>query len=264
MMGDRARAHDSLVQAVRDLGYRDPNDWYDTGLRNLAGVIAYAYQAGEIGIAHSLEDRLAGSVRDPDQLTTQEQARLLQAAHAMLKTYGPAKINAVGAYPMDAAAAGAPRWSVGLLAAAHFTNTGNAPIWRTVTVRGVPVSSPPAEARNLSVDVSYWTLNGERADLSKLTQGERVIVRISGASHQAVSTALVLDDALPAGFEVDTKLGPDDAEGSGEKGSTNGPYKFLGRLDAPSAQEAQDDRYVAAMDLAGQQERSASPMSLAR
>ena len=41
---------------------------------------------------------------------------------------------------------------------------------------------------------------------------------MSGASHQAMSTALVLDDPLPAGFEVETKLGPDDAEGSGEKG----------------------------------------------
>ncbi len=77
-----------------------------------------------------------------------------------------------------------------------------------------------------------------------------MIVKLSGQSHQERSTALVLDDPLPAGFEIETKLGPDDAAGDGSKGSTNGPYKFLGRLDAPSAQEARDDRYVAALTVA--------------
>jgi uncharacterized protein YfaS (alpha-2-macroglobulin family) len=251
MMGDRARAHDSLAHAVRDLGGRDPTDWYQTPLRDLAAVIAYAYQAGEIGIAHQLEGRLDGAVRDPDQLNTQEQARLLQAAHAMLQAHGPAQINAVGFRSQDRSAAGEASWSVGLLAAAHFTNTGRAPIWRTVTVRGVPTTSPPAQSHGLGVDVSYWTMGGQRADLTKLVQGERVIVQVSGASHQGQSTALVLDDPLPAGFEIEAKLGPNDAEGNGEKGSTNGPYKFLGKLDAPSAEEANDDRFIAAMTLAG-------------
>ena len=60
---------------------------------------------------------------------------------------------------------------------------------------------------------------------------------------QARATALVVDDALPAGFEIETTLGADDAQ--------SGPFKFLGELSAPDVQEARDDRYVAAMDLAG-------------
>ncbi len=38
-------------------------------------------------------------------------------------------------------------------------------------------------------------------------------------------------------------LGPDDAE--------NGPFKFLGKLSGADVQESRDDRYVAAMDLPG-------------
>lgn len=92
---------------------------------------------------------------------------------------------------------------------------------------------------------------GERADLAHLSQGERIIVRMSGLSHQERTTALVLDDALPAGFEIETKLGPEDGAGDDSQGSTNGPYRFLGHLDAPSAQEARDDRYVAALTVGG-------------
>ncbi|QUD87024.1 alpha-2-macroglobulin family protein [Phenylobacterium montanum] len=250
LMGDRARAHDALQQAANSLGYSDPNDWYQSPLRDLAGVIAYAYEAGEIGIARSLQGRLENETKDPDRLNTQEQSWLLQAAHAMLKVSGQPSIQAQGAYVM-APAAGAPRWSVGRLASARFVNAGRGAIWRTVTVRGVPLASPPAEAHGVSVEASYWTLSGAHADLSRLMQGDRVIVELSGQSHQSRTTALVLDDPLPAGFEIETKLGPADGEGNGSKGSTNGPYRFLGRIDAPSAQEARDDRYVAAMTLGG-------------
>ena len=80
-------------------------------------------------------------------------------------------------------------------------------------------------------------------DPAGLRQGDRVIVRVSGRSQQGRSLALVVDDALPAGFEIETTLGPDDA--------TNGPFSFLGELTAADVQEARDDRFVAALDLEG-------------
>ena len=71
----------------------------------------------------------------------------------------------------------------------------------------------------------------------------RVIVVVSGRSGQSRSMSLVVDDPLPAGFEIETVLGPDDAQ--------SGPFKFLGELSSADVQEARDDHYVAAMDLAG-------------
>jgi hypothetical protein len=251
LMGDRARAHDALVQAAHSIGYKENTDWYQSPLRDLAAVIAYAYEAGEISLARSLQDRLDGVVRDPDSLNTQEQARLLQAAHAMLKYTGPIRIRATGAGAMPLpTAAGSPRWSVGHLADAHFVDAGSGPIWRTVTVRGTPLASPAAQSQGVSVEKHYWTMAGAPASLASLMQGQRVVVEISGVSHQGRSTSLVIDDPLPAGFEIETALGPDDAQAA-EAGSASGPYKFLGQLTAPDSQESRDDRYVAALALGG-------------
>ena len=41
--------------------------------------------------AETLKARLAGAVKNPDALNTQEQARLLQAAHAMSADAGPVR-----------------------------------------------------------------------------------------------------------------------------------------------------------------------------
>jgi len=243
-MGDRARAHSSFRQAVRSLGYREDTDWYQSPLRDIAAVIALAYEAGETDIARSLQGRLENAVRDPDMLNTQEKARLLQAANAMLKAAGPMKIDASGAVPMRAVA-GAPRWAVGQLAAAKFVNSGSGALWRTVTVTGAPTSPPRAEENGLTLSKRLIGVDGRPVDPARLSQGDQVIVLVSGRSLQARATALVVDDPLPAGFEIETVLGPDDAQ--------SGPFRFLGKLTAADVQESRDDRYVAAMDLPGRE-----------
>jgi hypothetical protein len=242
MMGDHARGHDAFVQAVSALGYKAPDDWYQSPLRDTAAVIALAYEAGETGVARSLQGRLENTVKDPDQLNTQEQARLLQAAHFMLAAAGNIRIEASGVTAL-ANSGGAHRWGVGHLADARFVNRGGGALWRTVTVRGSPVSAPGAITEGLSVEKSYFNMQGGRVDPSHLNQGDRVVVRITGKAGGGKTTPLVIDDALPAGFEIETVLSPED--------STDGPFKFLGELFAVNAQEMRDDRYVAALNLPG-------------
>jgi uncharacterized protein YfaS (alpha-2-macroglobulin family) len=242
MMGDRARARDSFRQAVDALGYRADDDWYQSPLRDVAGVIALAYEAGEVDIARSLQTRLEDSVKDPDALNTQEQARLLQAAHWMLRAAGQVRIETAGVTPL-VDSGGAKRWAVGRLAVARFVNGGTGALWRTVTVRGSPASAPGATGHGLTVEKSYFTMQGQRLDPSHIAQGERVVVRISGRSSGGRTTPLVIDDALPAGFEIEMVLNPEDA--------SEGPFKFLGELFAVNVQEMRDDRYVASMTLPG-------------
>jgi uncharacterized protein YfaS (alpha-2-macroglobulin family) len=256
MMGDQARAHDALQHAAAALGYKRPllqlgplvftddEDWYQSPLRDLAGVIALAYEANEPDIARGLQSRLDGAVKDPDALNTQEEAQLLRAAHFMLLAAGPINIQASGAVlPMPAAGL-TPRWAVnGRLADARFANAGSRPLWRTVTVLGTPLAPPAADQHGVSVEKTYFAFSGGPTNLAALKQGDRVIIRIAGGSQQGRTVALAVNDALPAGFEIETVLGPDDA--------AKGPFKFLGSLTTPKVQESRDDRYVAALDLAG-------------
>jgi alpha-2-macroglobulin len=242
LMGDRARARSAFRQAVGEIGWRDPSDWYATPLRDTAAIVALAREAGEPRIADELTRRLELSVRDPDALNTQEQARLLQAAWWMLRDAGPVRIEAEGVTPLGPSG-GVQRWAVGRLADARFRNAGPGALWRTVTITGTPTSAPPAEAQDLSAEKAIFALGGGRADLASLAQGDRVIVRISGRSDGSRAVPLVVDDALPAGWEIETVLGPEDG--------TEGPFRFLGELSAADVQEARDDRFIAALDLPG-------------
>ncbi|NEX94411.1 alpha-2-macroglobulin [Caulobacter sp. 17J65-9] len=242
MMGDKARARSAFKQAVSSLGYRAPDDWYQSPLRDLAGVVALAYEAGEKDLARDLQKRLDGAVKDPDALNTQEQARLLQAAHYMVRAAGVMRIEAGGVTQLTAAG-GAQRWSVGKLADARFTNRGSGALWRTVTVRGAPAQAPGAINAGVTLQKSFFTMQGAGVDPSTLSQGDRVVIRVSGKNGQGRTVPLVIDDALPAGFEIETVLSPEDAK--------DGPFKFLGELSSANAQEMRDDRYVAAMSLPG-------------
>ena len=96
------------------------------------------------------------------------------------------------------------------------------------------------------MEKTYYSFAGGPVNLAQVKQGDRVIVRIAGGSQQGRTVALAVDDALPAGFEIESVLGPDDAD--------KGPFKFLGSLTTPKAQESRDDRYVAALDLRRRQD----------
>jgi hypothetical protein len=163
----------------------------------------------------------------------------------MLAASGAPAIRASGATQL-ASAGGAPRWQVGHLSGARFVNAGRGAIWRTVTVTGAPVAAPAAAANGLSVGKQLFGMHGETVDPAMVRQGDRIVVRLAGRSMQGRTTPLVVDDALPAGFEIETVLGPDDSD--------TGPFKFLGKLTRAAAQEARDDRFVAAAEIPGRED----------
>ena len=249
-MGDRGRAHDSFLQAVSARGWTSPDDAYQTPLRDLAGVVALAYEAGETQIARSLQTRLERTVRQPDRLNTQEQSHLLKAARAMLAAAGPVKVQAVGATPD-----GTARWAVGRLSQAHFTNAGAGPVWRTVTIRGTPLAAPGMAEDGMLLEKSIVTVTGRPVKPDEIVQGQRLIVRIAGRALDDRQITAVIDDALPAGFEIESVLTPADAQGvgggNGNGKTAAGPFAFLGKLTAVSVQEKRDDRYVAALRTEG-------------
>jgi uncharacterized protein YfaS (alpha-2-macroglobulin family) len=254
-LGDKSRAAQAFRMAEQALGYRNTGDYYQTPLRDLAGVLALAAEAQQTALVNRLAARLEREQPDATGLMTQEQARLLMAADALIKNAGPVSISINGA---AAGTAGLPFIAndATLGRPATFRNAGGGAVWRTVTSYGPPVAAPPAAQRGFSLDKRFYSLEGAGVDLGGVRQGQRVIVILSGAPEGQREHPAVLVDLLPAGFEIESVLRPEDGEAYSDEysdgGRRDGPFAWAGRITYPRVAEARDDRFVAAADVRGQ------------
>ncbi len=248
-MGDRARARNAFRQAERALGYRNTGDWYQTPLRDLAGVLALAAEAGETELVNRLRQRLERDAPDADRLMTQEQAQLLLAANALLENAGPVNVSLNGEQMAERRMiADAQRLASGLV----FRNAARGVVWRSFSLTGAPREAPPAMQSGYAIDKRVFRMNGTMADLDSVRQGDRVIVVLSGQPEGARNYPTVLVDLLPAGLEIETSLGPADGAGTNWDGaSRNGPFSWIGEITDAQVTEARDDRYVASANLTG-------------
>jgi uncharacterized protein YfaS (alpha-2-macroglobulin family) len=250
-LGDRARSRNAFRQAERALGYRNTGDWYQTPLRDLAGVLALAAEAGETELVDRLRRRLERDAPDAGQLMTQEQVRLLLAANALLERAGPVNVTLNGqAMATRRVMADARRLAEGLA----FRNAGRGPTWRTLQTSGVTREAPPAMQAGYQVDKRIFRMDGSLADLSSIRQGDRVIVVLSGKPEGARNYPTVLVDMLPAGLEIETLLGPQDGLGSVQYDGSrrNGAFSWIGEITYTEVAESRDDRFVASANLRGE------------
>ena len=134
-----------------------------------------------------------------------------------------------------------------------FTNRGQGQLWVTSVSRGAPASAPPPAADGITAIKQLWTPGGNAVDGTSFRQGDRLIVAITVGASEMRKTPLVVADLLPAGFEIEAVLRPEDA-------GANGPYRFLGTLVAPNIAEARDDRFVASFDLFDQKRETVAYM----
>ena len=247
-MGDRARSRNAFRQAERALGYRNTGDWYQTPLRDLAGVLALAAEAGETQLVDRLRIRLERDAPDADRLMTQEQAQLLLAANALLEQSGPVNVSLNGEQMRDRRImADAGRLATGLV----FRNNARGPVWRSLSLSGAPRQAPPAMQSGYTIDKRVFRMDGTVADLSSIRQGDRVVVVLSGQPEGARNYPTVLVDLLPAGLEIETLLTPSDGAGAERWDGTrrDGPFAWIGEITPTQVQESRDDRFVASANL---------------
>jgi uncharacterized protein YfaS (alpha-2-macroglobulin family) len=250
-MGDRARSRNAFRLAEQALGYRNTGDWYQTPLRDLAGVLALAAEAGETELVDRLRRRLERDAPDAGELMTQEQVRLLLAANALLERAGPVNVTLNGqAMAERRVMADAQRLAAGLV----FRNAARGAVWRTMALSGAPRQAPPSMQAGYTIEKRIYTLEGATADLGSLRQGDRVVVVISGQPQGARNYPTVLVDLLPAGLEIETLLNPSDGAGGQNYDGTqrNGPFSWIGGITYTQVQESRDDRFVASANLRGQ------------
>jgi uncharacterized protein YfaS (alpha-2-macroglobulin family) len=245
LVGDRARAAHAFQAAVEVLGWQNNGDYYQTPRRDLAGVLALAAEAGETDLVQSLAERVAEQLPDPQNLTTQEKAFLLMAAHALLQGREDAEIRATGA-SVDGREGDRFILSLAdLQTGVSFENRGDGLVWRTVVAKGAPVTAPPIAAEGVSAIKRVRRLDGSAANLASLAQGDRLVVSIALSPKERRLQPLILADLLPAGFEIEAVLRPED-------GGPDGAYAWLGEIAYTKLAEARDDRFLAALDLTGQ------------
>jgi hypothetical protein len=244
MVGDRSRSQNAFGLAEDALGYNNPGDYYQTPRRDLAGLLALAAEAGDRDRVQRLGDRVATELPVIDNLTTQEMAFLLLAANALTEDGETIDIAVEGATTVLAEDRSYALSPADLASGAAFTNEAGNPVWLTSVARGTPAEAPEPEANLLFARKTIWNADGSPADLSSITQGDRLIVAIEIGNVEQRRAPLIVADLLPAGFEIEAIVQPSEA---GE----NGVYSWLGRIDSARLQEARDDRYVAAVEVYG-------------
>lgn len=252
MIGDNARAKSAFDQAEAALGYRNDGDYYQTARRDLAGVLALAQEARQAERVKRLSQRVAQDLPEPDRLTTQEKAFLLLAANAL--SGGQAAVNLAVAGQANAVSSGVYKMGdAQMRTPPTFTNRGQGQLWVTSVARGSPASAPAPASDGIQASKQLWTPGGGAVDGTSFRQGDRLIVAITVAGSENRTTPLVIADLLPAGFEIEAVLRPEDA-------GANGPYRFLGELVAPNIAEARDDRFVSAFDIYDQRRTTVAYM----
>ena len=252
MIGDNARAKSAFDSAERALGYTNTGDYYQTPRRDLAGVLSVAQEAKQTTLVQRLAQRVAQDLPEPDRLTTQEKAFLLLAANALsggqsavnVAVQGQATASGNGVYRMNETQVARPP---------VFTNNGQGQLYVTAVSRGSPATAPAPAFDGMLANKQLWTPGGQAINGDTFRQGDRIIVALTVAATEMRRTPLIIADLLPAGFEIEAVLRPEDA------GAT-GPYAFLGELAAPNIAEARDDRFIASFDLFDQRRETVAYM----
>jgi uncharacterized protein YfaS (alpha-2-macroglobulin family) len=124
----------------------------------------------------------------------------------------------------------------------RIENRGERPVEVGLTVTGVPAVPEPAGGNYYALKRSYFTLDGQPADPNAVEQGARLVAVLDVTTTETQGARLILDDPLPAGFEIDNPH----LLGSGDLAALD----WLSLVEQPAHVEFRADRFVAAMDLA--------------
>jgi len=242
--GDTARSNNALDKARRAIGARwQRGDWYGSPIRDLSAYVVLALEAKKpVDSVLPFADRLAREATERKYLSTQEQAWLLMAAHALGGQQKPLELKGNGI------AVDAGKDPVNLtptLASVQrgfsIANAGQGPVFTKLSVQGVPKVPLPAASEGFNVVRTIHRMDGSKAELAQLKQNDRLIVVLEGRVLTKLRHQALIVDLLPAGFEIEKSR----LKGGGEEAG----MKWLGDLTPTRHTEYRDDRFAAAADL---------------
>ncbi|KAA6186287.1 alpha-2-macroglobulin [Thiohalocapsa marina] len=244
LYGERARAAIALRSALDlwlsqddDQGWRED---FGSHLRDGAALLTLAAETvpDAIDLADLARRLEAVSQQDP-YASTQDQAWLLLAAHALMRGAAQPRLG------IDGEPHAGPffrRLDADDLAAAplRLHNAGNRPVTALVTARGVPLQPPPAGGNGYVIERGYYDLDGRRVDPSQVAQGARLVVLLGIQGDVRQAARLIVNDPLPAGFEIDNPS-------LIAAGAVDG-LPWLNVVDQPAHLAFRAERFVAALE----------------
>jgi uncharacterized protein YfaS (alpha-2-macroglobulin family) len=120
------------------------------------------------------------------------------------------------------------------------SNRGAGAVQAVVSVSGSPITPEPAAERGFKIERTYYTLDGEPADISKARQNQRFAVVLRMTEPRPQFGRVIVADYLPAGFEIDNPR----LVSSGDTGTLS----WISKAIEPVNSEFRDDRFTAAFD----------------
>jgi len=206
LYGDQAEADRVFRSALADLQtaevlrYRSD---YGTGLRDSAALLTLASEVGSGAVSlPKMSVALDKAWTASRWHSTQEKAWSLMAAHALMNGTAKPRLSLNGA-PREGALF-ENLTSIELGQGVQLENRGDQPVFVTVTRRGISAEPEPAGGNFATIERAYYdVVGGQPVDLSAVEQGERIAVVVSVLFTDNLAGRLILDDPLPAGFEID-------------------------------------------------------------
>lgn len=248
LSGDKKRAASAFVSATNswDRKKRFWDDWwfwdYGTTTRDMAATVYLATISNvKEGDWPQYTKKLAERIEKERYLSTQEKAWLILAA-SELGSSDPVQVAVQGkTLPTSKKPVYAGFEAAEMYDGVSVANLGDKPIWQSISYSGVPRDEMKAEDAGFAIFRAFYTLDGKRANLDKIRQGDTLVAVIHGESTSKRDQQAMVVDLLPAGFELENER----LEG----GRNREELRWLPELTAARHEELRDDRYVAAFEL---------------
>ena len=212
---------------------------YGSSLRDGAAILALAAESRPVpDVIPDLTKLVAREWDNKRWTSTQEQTWMLLAARSVRDADKGLKLEVNGA-PRDGGYAAQMTGKSLLEHPLTIANHTGEPVSAMLTTVAAPADPLPAGGDGFAIERTYYTLDGEEANITEATQNERYVVVLKVTEHNSWPSRIIITDLLPAGFEIDNPSLVDSAKLSN--------FDWLGETEAAHT-EFRYDRFVAAFN----------------
>jgi uncharacterized protein YfaS (alpha-2-macroglobulin family) len=243
LYGDAQRSEDTFKAALRLAKSQKEYDWYrsdyGSALRDGAAMLALAAESTpRPSIVPELITFVGNAKKAARWTSTQDDAWMLLAARALRANAAGISLTVNGAAHTGALA---ERYTGADIADSPvvIANTGKDAVQAVVTTVAAPSEPLPAGGDGFSIERTYYRLDGSEANVTEVTQNERFVVVLKVREDNDWPSRILVNDLLPAGFEIDNPGLVNSASLSN--------FSWLEETEAAHL-EFRNDRFIAAFD----------------